>query len=455
MNWDYSVDRLAAVFEAQRPGDMSRITGVSTDTRTLREGDVFFALKGENFDANDFLDQAFDKGAVAAVAQRHCIGGVVIQVPDSLAALQQFAAHHRARYAIPVIAITGSCGKTTSKDLTAAVLSERYKVIKTRGNLNNEIGGPLTLLQMDATTECVVMEMGANHRGEIERLCAIARPTESAITMIGEAHLEGFGTIEDVASAKAEIMTSLPDNGIFYVNIDDSRCRQISARFQGKKVTYGSGGDVVLRSCAFTNQGRMRLTIDPIGELTLPLYAKGHATNVLLAVAIGLRHDISEFQAPLERACEDSTRFRVLQVGDIEIIDDTYNANPGSIRLALDALSDRNRSGKRIAVLGEMLELGGQSERLHREIGEYAGLRFVDCLFARGEHAASMVDAARGAGVALAEHIEDHAAMAEAVAAHASSGDVVLVKGSRGMHMEKVVESLKSLLEQAPQEVAR
>lgn len=455
MSWNYTVDRLAAVFEAQRPGDMSRITGVSTDTRTLREGDVFFALKGENFDANDFLDQAFEKGAVAAVAQRHCIGGVVIQVQDSLAALQQFAAHHRARYAVPVIAITGSCGKTTSKDLTAAVLSERYKVIKTRGNLNNEIGGPLTLLQMDGTTECAVMEMGANHRGEIERLCAVARPTESAITMVGEAHLEGFGTIEDVAAAKAEIMTSLPHDGVFYINVDDPRCRQIGARFPGKTVRYGSEGDVILRRCEFASDGRMQLAIDPIGELTLPLYAKGHATNVLLAVAIGLYHGISEFQAPLERACKDSARFRVFNVGGIEIIDDTYNANPGSVRLALDALAERNRSGKRIAVLGEMLELGPQAERLHREVGEYAGLRVVECLFARGEHAACMVEAARGAGVALAEHIEDHAAMAEAVAAHASPGDVVLVKGSRGTRMEKVVESLKSLLEHAPQEAAR
>ena len=321
--------------------------------------------------------------------------------------------------------------------------------------MNNEIGGPLTLLEMDATTECVVMEMGANHRGEIERLCAIARPTESAITMISEAHLEGFGTIEDVAGAKAEIMTSLPEHGVFYVNVDDSRCRAIGAQFVGNTVRYGSEGDIVLRDCEFTSNGRMRLTIDPIGELTLSLYAKGHAANVLLAVAIGLRHGISEFQAPLERACEDSARFLVFNVGGVEIIDDSYNANPGSVRLALDALSERNRSGKRIAVLGEMLELGPHAERLHREIGEYAGLRFVDYLFARGDHAAATVEAACAAGVPVAEHIEDHAAMVEAVAAHASPGDVVLVKGSRGMRMEKVVESLKSLLEHAPQEAAR
>src|SRR5690606_11767586 len=209
------------------PGRAVTFEAVSTDTRTLAPGQVFFALSGENFDGNRFVGEAFAKGAAAAVVREAAGDGPCLVVPDPLKALQAFAAYHRNRYPIPLFALTGSCGKTGVKDLTAAVLGSRWNVVKTPGNLNNDIGCPLSLLRIDEKTDMAVIEMGANHAGEIAELCRIARPTESAITLVAPAHLEGFGTVENVARAKAEIVEGLPGDGTFYVNADNPWCVKI------------------------------------------------------------------------------------------------------------------------------------------------------------------------------------------------------------------------------------
>ena len=459
MGWTYSIRELAGLLGAENPGATASFHGVSTDTRTIKAGDVFFALQGEHFDGSRFVKDALAKGAVAAVTTTPGPGEACVVVDDPLQALQAFAAHHRKAHAIPLLAITGSCGKTTSKDMIASVLSTRYSVVKTQGNLNNEIGCPLSLLNIGDETELAVMELGANHRGEIVGLCELARPTEAAITMISEAHLEGFGSIEDVASAKGEIATGLPDNGTFYVNANDPRCVRIAEGFTGKTIGFGerdeSGssdvlgqpGDVVLRSWRMDSDGEMVLEIDPVGELKLPLYARAHAANVLLAVAVGLRHGVESFQAPLSEACAASTRLRITQVGPFEVIDDTYNANPASIQAALDALRNRPGSGARIAVLGEMKELGDDAEYWHAQVGRMAGEAGVDALFSRGPHARATIDKAKWAGVPHAEVHESHDALAEAIQDRARPGDVVLVKGSRGAAMEHVIERLRSLVE--------
>jgi UDP-N-acetylmuramoyl-tripeptide--D-alanyl-D-alanine ligase len=379
---------------------------------------------------------------------------------DPLHALQVFAAHHRNQYAIPLLAITGSCGKTTSKDLVTALLSTKYSVVKTQGNLNNEIGCPLSLLNIDNDTEMAVMELGANHRGEIAGLCELARPTEAAITMISEAHLEGFGSLDDVASAKGEIAQGLPQEGTFYVNANDTNCVRIAEAFGGKTVRFGEReaaggpnlllgepGDVILRSWRLDPDGEMVLDVDPVGELKLPLYARAHAANVLLAVAVGLRHGVKSFQDPLAEACAASTRLRVVQLGPIEVIDDTYNANPASVRAALDALRNRPGSGARIAVLGEMKELGADAEFWHAQVGRMAGEVGVEALFSRGPHARATIDEAKRAGVPHAEMHETHDALAGAIRACAQPGDSVLVKGSRGAAMERVIERLRLLYE--------
>lgn len=444
MAWSYTMSELSRITGAAAPECDAPFSRVSTDTRTLEPGDLFIALEGANFDGDAFVREAFAKGAAGAVCRTRHAEGPCVLADDVLCAFQTFAAHHRRRYDIPVLAITGSCGKTTTKDLSAAVLGSRFKVTKTEGNLNNEIGCPHSLLRIDAETEFAVMEMGANHLGEIARLCELSAPTESAITLVAPAHLEGFGTIENVARAKGEIVESLPADGCFFVNVDDPWCVRIGESYAGEKVRFGSRGDVVLNSCSFDGAGEMVLDVAPVGRLRLPLSVRAHAANVLLAIAAGLRHGIDEFEEPLREACIRAARFKIFRIGPIEVLDDSYNANPASMAAALEALAERPAAGARLAALGEMLELGDAAGELHREIGRIAGRYGVTHLFARGPHAKEMVEGARIAGVASAAPVEDHREMAMRIIEVARSGDALLVKGSRGMRMEKVIEALRS-----------
>ncbi|HOF38800.1 MAG TPA: UDP-N-acetylmuramoyl-tripeptide--D-alanyl-D-alanine ligase [Candidatus Hydrogenedentes bacterium] len=445
MAWTYSLAELAAAIECKPVAETATFSSISTDTRTLRAGDVFFALTGANFDANAFVGEAFAKGACAVVASRAHSSGPCLVVDDPLQALQRFAAWHRARFSLPVLAITGSCGKTTTKDLIAELLAPRFPVAKTPGNLNNDIGVPLSLMEIDAESGFAVIEMGANHQGEIAALCGMARPTEAAITMIAPAHLEGFGSIENVAAAKAEIVRGLGSSGVFYVNTGDPRCVAIGETFAGECVRFGESGDVTLRRREFLPSGDTLLEIDPVGPLALPLACPAHVTNVLLAVAVGLRHGATEFEGPLRKALAAATRFQVLRIGPWVVLDDSYNANPASMAAALEALALRPGPGLRVAALGDMLELGKASRALHRELGRTAAAAGVQHLFARGAFANEVVAGALKEGCPHACAIESHADIAAAVHALEPEGGTLLVKGSRGMRMERVFESLKAL----------
>lgn len=345
MAWSYSLAELASAIGCEAAAGTAAFSSISTDTRTLRPGDVFFALTGANFDANAFVGEAFAKGACAVVASRACGSGPCLVVDDPLGALQRFARWHRDQFSLPVLAITGSCGKTTAKDLIAGLLATRYSVVKTQGNLNNDIGVPLSLMQIDADTGFAVIEMGANHQGEIAALCGMARPTEAAITMIAPAHLEGFGSIENVAAAKAEIVRGLEPSGVFYVNTGDPRCVSIAGSFAGELVRLGVSGDVTLRRRELLPSGDTLLEIEPVGSITLPLPCPAHAVNVLLAVAVGVRHGVEEFEAPLRQALAAASRFRTLRIGPWEVLDDSYNANPASMAAALEALALRPGPG--------------------------------------------------------------------------------------------------------------
>lgn len=444
MGWRYTLNELATWLNAD-PGSHGEVTvtGVSTDTRTIEPGAMFVALEGPNFDAEDFVASAFAQGASAAICRRPHVEGPCLVVSNPLEALQQWARRHRMAHDIPIFAVTGSCGKTTSKDMTAALLESRYNVIKTKGNLNNDIGCPLSLLRIDRDTDFAVIEMGANHVGEIAQLCTIARPTESAVTLVAPSHLEGFGSIEAIAKAKSEIVDGLDADGCFYKNMDSPWCRAMGENFRGDVVRFGLEGDVVLKSQSFDTSGEMVLEIDPIGTIRLPLLVPAHATNVLLAVAVGLRHGITEFEAPLRAASGQAARFKVRAVGPWELLDDTYNANPASMGAALEALAARPTAGKRIAVLGEMLELGEDSARLHREVGTVAAQQGIDIVFACGAHACDIIAGARDAGIPQAEAFNSHEAIADALVFAASSGDSILLKGSRGMRMERVAEFLE------------
>jgi len=443
--WRYTLSETAQIIGARTLPREAAFSSVSTDTRTLAPGNLFFALSGPNFDGNRFVADAFAKGAAAVVSRQPNDAGPCLVVDDPLKALQQFAAHHRAQYSIPVFALTGSCGKTSTKDMTARVLATRYNVVKTQGNLNNDIGCPMSLLQLDQRTEIAVIEMGANHPGEIAGLCKLAKPTESAITIVAPAHLEGFGDIEHVAKAKGEIMKGLDERGTFYVNTDDPWCVKIAESFGGHTVRFGSTGDVVLESLRFVAPCEMELGISPIGTLRLPLACRAHAHNVLLAVAVGLQHGVISFEEPLRQACASASRFKILNVGPLTVIDDTYNANPASMAASIEALTDWPGAGARMAALGSMLELGDAAASLHREIGIKAGRLGVSCLFAKGPHALDMVEGARDGGVSCAEVLDDPAAIARSIHAAAKPGDLLLVKGSRGMRMEQVIRALEEL----------
>ena len=452
MTWTYTTREIAQALGATLPAGTDAsipCQGVSTDTRTLAPGQLFFALRGDNFDGNRFVAPALDSGAAAAVCSEPGPGPRIV-VDDPLAALQRLAAHHRTRFHGPLLAITGSCGKTSAKDFTTALLSTRYRVVKTQGNLNNDIGCPLSLLRIGEDTEFAIIEMGANHPGEIAALCRFAQPTEAAVTMVGPAHLEGFGSVEEVARAKAEILHGLEKDGIFYVNTDDPHCRNMAETFPGNTVRFGSEGEVVLREAAYDDSGELALTIDPIGTLRLPLPLRAQAVNVLLATAVALHHGVTEFEAPLREACRASTRFRLERIGPLEVLDDAYNANPSSMRAALEAISERPSPGKRFAALGEMLELGQAAPALHQEIGRRAAELGIGRLYVRGPHACDMIQAARTAGIARAEAIDDPQAIAQAIYEEANPGDVLLLKGSRGMKMEGVLAALRTLYSSPP-----
>lgn len=453
MPWTYTLHDFARAVGAEAPAHDSAFSRICTDTRALLQGDLFLALRGENFDGNQFTAEAMEKGAVAVVAQTDNARGPVIRVPDGLAALQRFAAWHRAQFDIPIITITGSCGKTTAKDLTAAVLAAQGPVAKTAGNLNNEIGLPQSLLNLDGATRVAVLEMGANHVGEIATLCTLARPTESAITLVAPAHLEGFGSIEQVARAKGEIMEALNGSGCFYINNDNAYCREIGARHAGEKITFGTEGDVALRGITRLESGELELDIAPVGRMRLPLPVRAHATNVMLAIAIGLRHgvDAGSLEPLLRQACAALTRFRVRPLGPLRVLDDSYNANPASMRAALEALMEQPGAGPRMAALGSMLELGESAAALHREAGRAAAELGVTHLYARGPNAGDMAAGALEAGMPVAEALDDHDAMATRIAGAAAPGAVLLVKGSRGMRMERVIDALRPLLTPGPQ----
>jgi len=445
MNLNYTIAEIAGILGTSVPeaAGALRVTGVSTDTRTLQAGDLFFALSGQSYDGDRFVDTAFARGAAAVVTHTPHRSGACLIHARPLEALQRFAAEHRGRCKTQIIAITGSCGKTTAKDMTAAVLETKYTVTKTPGNLNNDIGCPLSLLGIGPQTEYAVIEMGANHPGEIAGLCRMAHPNESAVTMVAPAHLEGFGDLRSVAQAKAEIVEALPADGCFYVNADDPRCMAMAKLFSGDKVLYGKRGDVVLDSLHVDDTGEMVLSIAPIGAIRLPLAVRAHSTNVLLAVAVGLRHHITDLETPLRAACMAATRFKILHLPSRVILDDSYNANPASMTAALEALADY--SGKRkIAVLGDMFELGKAADTLHEEVGSTAGKLGVDWLAAIGDHARTVAEAATAAGVPRADVFENHQDIVAALQGDAAAGDVILVKGSRGMKMETVIHLLKA-----------
>lgn len=427
--------------------------GASIDTRTIRRGEVFFAIVGER-DGHAYVGGAVDGGAAAVVISRPLEPAPScpwILVEDTLAALQALGAWRRSVSGARVVGLTGSCGKTTTKELIAAALGARGPVLATRGNLNNHLGVPLTLLELGPDHAHAVVEMGANHVGEVEQLTRLADPDVGLVTCVAPAHTEFFGGIEGVVRAKGELFATMRADAVAVVNLDDPRVRDMPRR-PGRAVTYGSdpaaGPDVLLEGADGEGDGQ-RLTIRaPGGTVTACLSLPGTHNALNATAAIAAAHaagvPVAAAAAGLGSVAPVKGRGALLMGRRLEIIDDTYNANPASVRAGLGTLLTLARGRRTVAVLGDMFELGDEAPALHREVGERAAAAGVDLLVAVGGHAGHVRSGALEAGsspacVAVFESTED---AVELIGGLVRKGDIVLVKGSRGMKMERVVDSL-------------
>jgi UDP-N-acetylmuramoyl-tripeptide--D-alanyl-D-alanine ligase len=421
---------------------------VTTDTRSLTQGALFVAIAGDRFDGNDFIADAQAKGAAGALVSRAAASPLPqIEVRDTRRAFGAMARAWRASFPIPAVAVTGSSGKTTVKELIAAILSVSRSICVTQGNLNNDIGVPLTLMRLSEEHDALVAELGANHAGEIDYLASLVQPTVAVLTNAGAAHLEGFGSLEGVAAAKGELFDHLPRAGTAVINADDRFRAEWLARAPCEfKVTFGFAPQAdcrVIGEPAFGASGSeftMRLPDGEELDVWLPLLGRQNVANALAAAAAAQAVGVSaeDIGAGLARVVPVRGRLRaVAGKGGAALIDDSYNANPGSVRAALDHLAALD--GRRILVLGNMAELGPTARALHREIGEYARGR-CDELLAIGDLATEAAAAFGSSGRSL----EDIDAVRVALAPQLTSGVTVLVKGSRVMGLDRLVKALEA-----------
>ncbi len=433
------------------------IIGISTDTRTIRPGSLFVPLIGDHFDGHAYASEAYSKGAAAALWQDdhpHPPEGMpIIRVKDTLIALQQLAKSYRKQLPVRIIGITGSNGKTTTKDLVAAVLGSTFQVHKTKGNLNNHIGLPLTLLELEETTEFAVVEMGMSGRGEIELLSNLAEPEASIITMIGESHMLQLGSREEIARAKAEIVSGMPSGGLFVYNGDEPLIEQALAERglpEGlRRIRFGSGAgnDLFPTDIRMDADGAyFQINSPGYPELFIPLLGTHNVINALAAIAIGEAFGVSPegIAAGLRSLQMTSMRIEKLTAASgLTVLNDAYNASPASMRAAIDLTEQLRGFGRKFLVLGDMLELGEHEEQFHRSIGAMLSPERVDYVFTFGRLGRFIADEAVDRfPKACVRAFDDKEQLAAELGAEVRSDDLVLVKGSRGMRLEHVVNAL-------------
>ncbi|MGA2352050.1 MAG: UDP-N-acetylmuramoyl-tripeptide--D-alanyl-D-alanine ligase [Terracidiphilus sp.] len=430
--------------------------GYSIDSRTVASGELFFAVRGDRLDGHDFVAAAIERGAVAAVVSRARVATLpdaALAVPlliaeDPLIALQALAAHIRRQWGKRVVAVTGSAGKTTTKEAIAAALGAKFNVLKSRGNLNNAFGLPLQLLRLEPEHAIAVLEMGMNHPGEIAALALIASPDWGVITNVGTAHIENFADGQaGIARAKLELVDALPSNGIVFLNSDDPYVSQFGRDFHGGVVYFGAGpcADPQLLEATEDLAGlhvRYRAA-EREGQLTLSLLGAHNASNVLagLAVALEAGVDLDAAIAALQSLTAGDKRGEVLEVKGATILNDSYNSNPEALRSMIRTLAARPAK-RRILVAGEMLEMGEQGPALHAEAGRAAAEAKIDLVVGVSGNAEHLAAAAcKGAVAAL--FLPDAEAAGRWLKKNLRKGDVVLIKGSRGVHLERAIEALK------------
>lgn len=431
-------------------------TGYSIDTRSLQQGDLFFAVKGDRMDGHDFVEAAFAAGAVAAVVSkehypRFAVKSRLLAVDDTLVALQSLGAAVRRLWGKPVVGVTGSMGKTTTKECIAHVLSSRLRVLKSVGNLNNHFGLPLQLLRLEPEHQVAVIEMGMSHVGEIANLAKFAAPEYGVVTNVAPVHLEFFESIGEIARAKYELIAALPSGGTAILNADDEYVSQFGRDFHGKVVMFGVRKPADVYAEEVKPQGQQGSEFDIVinglrEHARLPLVGGHNVINALAAVAVAVEMGIEPSAAvsSLASISPADKRGEVLQLGGATILNDCYNSNPRALRAMVDTLVSLPAK-RRIVVAGEMLELGPGGGALHRECGEHIASRNIDLLVGVRGLAQSMVEAARVKGM-KASFVATPEEAGERLADEVREGDAVLFKASRGVRLEKALEVLKARL---------
>lgn len=438
-----------------------RFTGISIDSRNISENDLFVAVKGQTHDGHRFVEDVIEKGVRGIVIDRQKFSRFeasllhdtcCIIVDDTIRALGDLAAFHRQRFAIPVVCITGSNGKTTTKEMTASVLGQKFKVLKTLGNLNNEFGVPLTLFQMDPSHEAAVLELGMNHPGEIRRLSEICRPDFGAITNIGPAHLEGLGSIDNVMAAKGELIENIKQDGAIILNGDDPYSMKLGGTTSRRVSYFGQSIYADIRAINIVKKENTTVfTLElPDEKIFVTLNAPGQfmVLNALVASAVGYLNGLSgnDIKSGLEafRPVKGRMDVKETKLGFF-IIDDTYNANPGSMEAAIKTLISLKDRKKGALVAGDMLELGRDAERLHESIGQFSVQSGVNRLFLTGEYANAVKKGAIAQGMADRQIvIGEKPELIRSLIDFLNPGDWVLVKGSRGARMEEIVKQLEA-----------
>lgn len=467
-----SLKELVTAIQGDLVGDLSEclFKGISTDSRSIKAGDVFLALKGERFDGHDYILDAFRKGASGVILEKipedvqtsRFKGQSLIVVEDTITALGDLASFWRKKQAKETIAIGGSCGKTTTKEMLANILSISKRVLKTEGNFNNHIGLPLTMLRMRENHDIGVFEVGVSKRGEMKRLGEILSPDMALLTNIGEAHLADLKNLNGVAREKVELFRSLKDEGTMIINMDDPLITSMAKELKRESITYGTdkSADVVLVSYVLKESGGpftepvkgTEFTVSVRGRACrgrLKVFGKPNLLNALsaFAAAIALNIDVEEIMEGLLHFVPLKGRMQVISLNNgIKIIDDTYNANPSSVKHSLKTLSQVKGEGKKMAVLGDMLDLGDETVRAHRDIGKLVSGLELDHLFLVGKYGEDLARGAIQGGMDMnrVKVIEKKEDVLPKLMDVIGKRDCILIKGSRSMRMEDVVENLKA-----------
>jgi UDP-N-acetylmuramoyl-tripeptide--D-alanyl-D-alanine ligase len=458
-----TLDEISRAVNGSLDGDgIAIVHGYSIDSRTVKPDELFFAIKGPRFDGHDFVLSAFERKAAAAVVERNWNGsvlrsnapGAVIRVSSTIQALQDLARAVRRRWGMPIVGVTGSAGKTTTKEMIAAVLAKKFTVLRSIGNLNNDYGLPLCLLRLERDQEIGVLEMGMSAKGEIARLASIAEPNEGVITNVNPVHLEFFKSVDEIAEAKAELLAGLHEPRVAYLNSDDSRVRLMARNFTGKIVTYGIQSaasfkvdqikDVGLDGTAFTvHHGRRHL------DFVLRLLGQHNVANALAAIAVGLVHEVSWEQAreAVSEIRPEKMRGVVVKFNEgFVIIDDTYNSNPRALTEMIRFVGRLKEFQRKIVVAGEMLELGPDGPQLHRACGREAAKSGAALIVGVQGSAYEFVEGAREAGTAESglRFVSDAVEAGNLLASELRKGDVALLKASRGVRLEQALNTVRA-----------